>query len=252
MIVTPVGSSFISVNQFEVLRNKVDVDHQKAWERIVWKKNAPSIELKGTLIGVNRSAATRLLVDSGATGNLISERLVKKERMKELSILQPIDLVNANDTMSVIKTWVRVKLTIEGDNGNHTEEILLYVGDIRLHGVLLGMPCLLHHDPTIRWRAYKVTMDQCPDTCIQDQTTIITSAVTNKENIKTQHIETTHKPTVETDDKINHDSDDTIQAIMVARALFHDKFEESMKDAPLVVKDHHEKLSKWQKNTKLL
>jgi hypothetical protein len=104
VIVTPVGSSVISVNQFEMLRNQVDVDHQKAQERIVWKKNAPSIELKGTLTGVNRSAATHLLLDSGATGNFISERLVKKERMKELSILQPINLVNANDTMSVIKT----------------------------------------------------------------------------------------------------------------------------------------------------
>jgi hypothetical protein len=104
VIVTPVGSSIISVNRFEVLRNKMDVDHQKAREKIVWKKNAPSIELKGTLTGVNRSAATRLLLDSGATGNLISEKLVKKERMKELSILQPINLVNANDTISVIKT----------------------------------------------------------------------------------------------------------------------------------------------------
>jgi hypothetical protein len=198
----------------------VDVDHQKAQERIVWKKNAPSIELKGTLTGVNRSAATRLLLDSGATGNLISERLVKKERMKELSILQPTDLVNANDTMSIIKTRVRVKLTIEGDNGNHTEDILLYVGDIGSHDVLLGMPWLLHHNPTIRWRAYKVTMDQCPDTCIQTQTTTITSAVTNKENIKTWRIKTTHGPAVDTDNKDNQDSDDTIQAIMVARALF--------------------------------
>jgi hypothetical protein len=35
MIVTPVGSSVISVNQFEVLRNKMDVDHQRAQEKIV-------------------------------------------------------------------------------------------------------------------------------------------------------------------------------------------------------------------------
>jgi hypothetical protein len=245
MIVTPVGSSIISVNRFEVLRNKMDVDHQRAREKIVWKKNAPSIELKGTLTGVNRSAATRLLLDSGATGNLISERLVKKERMKELSILQPIDLVNANDTISVIKTRVRVKLTIEGDNGSHTEEISLYVGDIGSHDILLGMPWLLHHDPTIRWRAYNVTMDQCPDTCIQNQTTTITSSVASKEKITNRRITTTH--VLDTDDKDNEDRNDTIQAIMVARALFHDKFEGSMKNAPTVIKDHQDKLSKRQK-----
>jgi hypothetical protein len=62
VIVTPVGSSVISVNRFEVLRNKVDVDYQRAQEKITWKKNAPSIELKGTLTWVNRSTATRLLL----------------------------------------------------------------------------------------------------------------------------------------------------------------------------------------------
>jgi hypothetical protein len=214
MIVTPIGSSVISVNQFEVLRNKMDVDHQRAQEKIVWKKNAPSIELKGTLTGINRSAATRLLLDSGATGNLISERLVKKERMKELSILQPINLVNANNTMSVIKTQVRVKLTIEGDNGSHTKEISLYVGDIGSHNVLLGMPWLLHHGPTIRWRAYNVTMDQCPDTCVWNQTTTITSSVASRGKIKNCRITTTH--VLDTDNKDNEDQDNIIQAIMVA------------------------------------
>jgi hypothetical protein len=164
----PGGPSIISVNRFEVLRNKIDVDHQRVQEKITWKKNACSIELSGTLIGVNRSAAARLLLDSGATGNLISERLVKKERMKELAIHKSIELINANDTMSVIKTRVKLKLTIQGDNGDHTETISLYVGDIGSHDVLLGMPWLLHHDPTIRWKAYNVTMDQCPDSCDQN------------------------------------------------------------------------------------
>jgi hypothetical protein len=223
----------------------MDVDHQRAQEKIIWKKNAPSIELKGTLTGINRSAATHLLLDSGATGNLISERLVKKERMKELSILQPINLVNANDTMSVIKTRVRVKLTIEGDNGSHTKEISLYVGDIGSHNVLLGMPWLLHHDPTIRWRAYNVTMDQCPDTCVQNQTTTITLSVAGKKEVKNHRITTTQ--VLDTDNKDNKDQDNTIQAIMVARALFHNKFEGSVKNAPTVIKDHQDKLSKRQK-----
>jgi hypothetical protein len=189
-IVTPVGSSVISVNRFDVLRNEMDVSHQKAQERTVWKKNAPSIELKGTLTGVNRSAATHLLLDSGATGNLISERLVRKERMKEIAIHQPIDLINANDSLSIIKSRVKVKLTIKGDNGNHIEEISLYVGDIGSHNVLLGMPWLLHHDPTIRWRAYNVTMDQCPDTCSQAQITTITSSVIQDKPVKTRRITT--------------------------------------------------------------
>jgi hypothetical protein len=167
--------------------------------------------------------------------------------MKELSILQPINLINANDTMSVIKTQVRVKMTIKGDNGSHTEEISLYVGNIGSHGILLEMPWLLHHDPTIRWRAYNVTMDQCPDTCIQNQTTTITSAVTNKEEVKNRCITTAPAIALDTDNKDNQNQDNTIQAIMVARALFHEKYKGSVKDAPSVIKDHQDKLSKRQK-----
>jgi hypothetical protein len=142
---TPGGSSIISVNCFEVLRNKIDVDCQKAQERITWKKNAHSIELTG----VNRSAVAHLLLDSGAIGNLISERLVERERMKEIAIHQSIELINANDTMSMIRTQVKLQLTIQGGHGNHTETISLYVGDIGSHDDLLGMPWLLHHDPAI-------------------------------------------------------------------------------------------------------
>jgi hypothetical protein len=58
-----------------VLRNKIDVDCQKAQERTTWKKNACLIELSGTLTGLNRSAAAHLLLDSSATENLISEKL---------------------------------------------------------------------------------------------------------------------------------------------------------------------------------
>jgi hypothetical protein len=58
-----------------VLRNKINVDCQKAQERITWKKNARLIELSRTLTEVNRSAAAHLLLDSSATENLISEKL---------------------------------------------------------------------------------------------------------------------------------------------------------------------------------
>jgi hypothetical protein len=119
------------------------------------------------------------------------------------------------------------------------------VGDIGSHSVLLGMPWLLHHNPTIRWRAYNVTMDQCPDTCVQNQTTTNTSSVTNKEEFKSCHILTTQ--VLDTDNKDNQNQDNTIQAIMVARALFHNKLKGSVKDAPTVIKDHQDRLSKRQK-----
>jgi hypothetical protein len=45
----------------------------------------------------------------------------------------------------------------------------------------------------------------------------------------------------------NNQQDTTIQAIMVARALFHDKFEGTIKDAPSVVMEHQATLSRRQK-----
>jgi hypothetical protein len=48
--------------------------------------NAPSMEMIVTLRGKYKSAAAFALLDSGATGNLISRSYVRKHRMKEHTI----------------------------------------------------------------------------------------------------------------------------------------------------------------------
>jgi hypothetical protein len=52
---------------------------------------------------------------------------------------------------------------------------------------------------------------------------------------------------LDTDNKENEDQDNTIQAIMVARALFHNKFEGSVENAPIVIKDHQDNYPKGKK-----
>jgi hypothetical protein len=165
--------------------------------------------------------------------------------MKEIAIHQSIELVNANDTMSMIRMRVKLQLTIQGDNGNHTETISLYVGDIGSHDVLLGMPWLLHHDPTIRWKAYNITMDQCLNSCIQNQVTTITAPGASQDEINIRQLETTKRPLWTEDDTIEEES--PMQAIMVARALFHDKFDGTVKDTPEVIIKHKDQLTKRQK-----
>jgi hypothetical protein len=47
----------------------------------VTQNHAPSIELNALLIGKNKTAAAKALVDSGATGNLINRKFVAKHQM---------------------------------------------------------------------------------------------------------------------------------------------------------------------------
>jgi hypothetical protein len=47
----------------------------------VTQNHAPSIELNALLIGKNKTAAAKALVDSGTTGNLINRKFAAKHQM---------------------------------------------------------------------------------------------------------------------------------------------------------------------------
>jgi hypothetical protein len=102
-----------SQSNFEVLHNKKDVDHQREIKvHLVKGGNAPSIELKVNLEGKRKTTTALAVIDSGATGNLISKKLVKRYHIPELDLPQRMDLINANGTKSTINTRIKVNMTI--------------------------------------------------------------------------------------------------------------------------------------------
>jgi hypothetical protein len=88
-------------------------------------------------------------------------------------------------------------------------------------------------------------MDQCPNSCIQNQVTTITAPGASQDDINIRRLETTRRPLWTEDDTIEEES--PMQAIMVARALFHDKFDGTVKDTPEVIIKHKDQLTKRQK-----
>jgi hypothetical protein len=61
-------------------------------------------------------------------------------------------------------------------------------------------------------------MDQCPNSCIQNQVTTITAPGASQEDINIQQVETTRRPLWAEDDTIEEGL--PMQAIMVARACY--------------------------------
>jgi hypothetical protein len=163
-----------SQSNFEVLHNKTDVDHQQRIKvHLVKGGNSPSIELKVKLEGKQKIATALAVIDSGATGNLISKKLVQKCCMQELELPQRMDLINVNGAKSIINTRVKVNMTIGHQNQSHKEQISFFVGDVGTHNILLGTDWLIKHNPTIDWDKCTLTMNQCPHTCKQQYPVMI-------------------------------------------------------------------------------
>jgi hypothetical protein len=149
-----------SQSNFEVLCNKTDVDHQQRIKvHLVEGGNAPLIELKVNLEGKQKNATALAVIDSGATGNLISKKLVQKYHIPELELLQRMDLINANGSKSIINTRVKVNMIIGQQEHKHKEQISFFVRDIETHDILLGTDWLIKHNPTIDWNKYTLTMN---------------------------------------------------------------------------------------------
>ncbi|KDQ56928.1 hypothetical protein JAAARDRAFT_109703, partial [Jaapia argillacea MUCL 33604] len=93
------------------------------------------LRIQVELVGRNKTATTEALIDSGATGNLISHEYAIKKQMNLRKLARPIPVHNVNDT--------------ENTNGE--------IGYYRL--------VLLKHNPEIDWRSYVLDFTRCPDTC---------------------------------------------------------------------------------------
>ena len=79
--------------------------------------NVPSIELDALLIGKNRTAAVKTLIDSGATGNLIHHKVIKAHRIKTNKLDEPLSIKNADDSIGYTSEYVKLTLEIKDNNG---------------------------------------------------------------------------------------------------------------------------------------
>lgn len=130
------------------------------------RSNAPSIELQATLLGKNRKAAVKALIDSGATGNILNKTFAERHRMKQIPLDRPKPLINADGSKGQVLSYINLDLEIrDTQERTHKESIRFYIANIGKQDAILGTDWLIKHNPEIDWSNYQVNMTRCPSTC---------------------------------------------------------------------------------------
>lgn len=104
------------------------------------------------------------MVDSGATGNFMDHttamnngfRLVKKELPYHLFAIDGDTIGHKDGSVTLQTDWLNMK-TLRG----HTEDIEFDVTNLGAHKLVLGVPWLKLHNPTIDWWKERITMNHC-------------------------------------------------------------------------------------------
>ena len=116
------------------------------------------------LITLVDSIKTTAMVDSGAMGNFIHPRFVKEHKLVTKNRTPLI----VNDVNGRLLLHVDQQVEIRMMVGNHAETLTFDVAPLGKHNIVLGLPWLQQHNPTIHWTSGKVTFasNYCEEHCL--------------------------------------------------------------------------------------
>ena len=104
------------------------------------------------------------LLDSGATGIVISSEFARKQGFKLKKLKRPMQVRNVDGMLNkegLIENTVEVNLYYRG----HVERMKIDVIGGQKWSVIIGMPWLACHNPEVNWRTGEVKMTRCPKKC---------------------------------------------------------------------------------------
>jgi len=104
------------------------------------------------------------LLDSGATGLVMSSEFVRKKGFKLKKLERPMQVRNVDGSFNregPIENTVEVNVYYKG----HVERTEIDVIGGQKWGVILGMPWLECYNPEIDWKTGEVKMTRCPEEC---------------------------------------------------------------------------------------
>ena len=104
------------------------------------------------------------LLDSGATGLVISSEFAKKKGFKLKRLERPMQVRNVDGSFNreePIENTVEVNVYYKG----YVERTEINVIGGQKWGVILGMPWLERHNLEIDWKTGEVKMTRCPEEC---------------------------------------------------------------------------------------
>ena len=107
---------------------------------------------------------TEALLDSGATGLVISEEFARRHKFKRMKLERLVYMRNVNGTLNYVGPIVNT-VEVEIFSKGHKEMTSINVIGGQKWSVILGMPWLECHNPEIDWKIGEVKMTRCPDEC---------------------------------------------------------------------------------------
>ena len=111
-------------------------------------------------IDTQKGVTVEALLDSGATGLVMSSEFAKKQEFKLKKLERPVNMRNIDGSFNKegpIENIVEVNIYYQG----HRERMEIDVISGQKWTVILRMPWLACHNPEIDWRTREVKMTRC-------------------------------------------------------------------------------------------
>ena len=115
-------------------------------------------------IDTQEGVMVEALLDSGATGLVMSSEFARKQGFKLKKLERPMQVRNVDRSFNKerpIENTVEVNIYYQG----HRERTEIDVIGGQKWTVILGIPWLAHHNPKIDWKTGKVKIMRCPKEC---------------------------------------------------------------------------------------
>jgi len=177
----------VSSNRFEVLKVRVmqkgegsgkemakdrrEILREEKTKRGVEKKKKKEKLLREVTVKIGlkqeeeeEGVVTETLLDSGATGLVMSEEFARKHKFRRTKLERPVYVRNVDGTLNYVGPIVDT-VEVEIFFKEHKERMSIDVIGGQKWSVILGMPWLACHNPEIDWKTGEVQMTRCPDEC---------------------------------------------------------------------------------------
>src|SRR6202158_5841600 len=123
-----------------------------------------SVQASGRLFklsGLVNKCQAVMMVDSGSTGDFISEAYVSKHRMRRNSYESSKTVWLADGKQHTVTSYIVCVISI----GGLTESVELAIIPLVGYDVILGTPWLQRHNPSITWTSYSISVNSNGKQC---------------------------------------------------------------------------------------
>ena len=163
------SSKEIVKDRREILREEkakrgVEVKQMKVERKEKKEKLLREVTVKIRLKQEEEEVVIEVLLDSGATGLVMSEEFARRHKFRRIKLERLVYVRNVNGTLNyvgLIVDTVEVEIFFKG----HKERMSIDVIRGQKWSVILGMSWLRCHNPEIDWKTGEVKMTRFPDEC---------------------------------------------------------------------------------------